>query len=138
MTQDIFSPGGPCSPVPQAKNTVFSRDGQLCWAVATHVVPELDLDGSNSPVVLVPCDAPGLYPDTMRWDVYVMRGECAHPVGTIDGLNDPFELPGRSHGLKNIGTMRPSQLASGLSHGQVMTRYVFDGEKYRAGRRERR
>lgn len=138
MTRDPPALGGPCLSVPQVKNIVVSRDGQLRWEVATHVVPELDLDGCRSPVVLVPCDAPGLYADTMRWDIYVMRGQCAYPVGTIDGLHDPFVLPGWSHGLRNIGAMQPSQVAAGHSHGQVMTRYAFDGKRYRAGRRERR
>jgi hypothetical protein len=129
---------GPCQPLPQVKNLVVSRDGRLSWEVATHVVPELDLDGCASPVALVPCAAPGLHPDTMRWDVYILRGQCACPLGTIDGLHDPFALPGWSHGLRNIGALQPSLLAAGQSHGQIMTRYVFDGESYRAGKRERR
>lgn len=138
MKRDPPPLDGPCLPLPQVKGVVISRDGRLSWEVATHVVAELDLDGCHSPVILVPCAAPALYPDTMRWDIYVLRGECAHPVGTIDGLNAPFELPGWSCGLRNIGTMQPSLLAAGQNHGQVMTRYAFDGKGYRAGRRERR
>ncbi|PWB55634.1 MAG: hypothetical protein C3F18_05505 [Nitrosomonadales bacterium] len=138
MTCDPPVLDGPCLTVPQVKNIVISRDGRLSWEVATHGVPDLDLDGNGSPVVLVPCDVTGLYPDTMRWDIFLMRGECAYLLGTIDGLHDPFILTGWSHGLRNIGTMQPSLLAAGQSHGQVMTRYAFDGKKYRAGRRERR
>jgi hypothetical protein len=138
MTRDPPTLGGPCLSVPHVRNIVLSRDGELSWEVETHVVPELDLDGCSSPVVLVPCNAPSLYPDTMRWDIYVMRGQCGYPVGTVDGLHDPFVLPGWSHGLRNIGAMLPSQVAAGQRHGQLMTRYLFDGKRYRAGRRERR
>lgn len=138
MTKPLPSLGGQCVAVPQVSTIVVSRDGQLSWEVATHVVPELDLDDCGSPVMLVPSDAPGLCPDTMRWDIYLLRGECGYALGTIDGLNDPFVLSGGSHGLRNIGAMQPSQMAAGGSHGQLMTRYSFDGKRYRAGRRERR
>jgi hypothetical protein len=130
LTQELpVLEDGPCLTVPQVKNIVTSRDGRLSWEVMTHGVPDLDLDGCGLQMVLVPCDAPALYPDSMRWELFIMRGPCACPAGTIDGLDDPFLLPGWSHGLRNIGTMHPGRPGTAQSHGQVMTRYSFDGRK---------
>jgi len=129
---------GPCLEVPQVTNSVVSRDGRLRWEVATHVVPGLDLDGCGSPVVIVPSSLSGLCPETLEWQMYLMRGECGYFVGSIEGLQDPFVLPGWSHGLRNIGAMQPSQVPADHRHGQVMTRYVFDGRIYRSGKREAR
>ncbi|HEX5503429.1 MAG TPA: hypothetical protein VFW96_12460 [Thermomicrobiales bacterium] len=127
---------GPCVPVPRVRNEVHSRDGAARWVVETHTVPDLDLDGHGSPVVLVPAADPDLYPDTLRWTLYIMRGECGHAVGTIDGLDDPALEAGESHGLRNLSTLRPS--GPGPRGALVLTPYTFDGRRYRAGKHRRR
>lgn len=131
---------GPCVAVPQVKSEVVSRDGQVRWEVETHAVANLDLDGHGSPVVLVPSAGLGLHPDNMHWTIYVMRGECGHELGVIDGMEDPTPEPGESQGLRNISTLRPAwpESVGGRRGNLVLTRYAFDGQRYRAQRPGRR
>lgn len=110
------------------------------WEVETHSVAGLDLDGHGSPVVLVPPGETELTPDRMYWTLYLMRGDCGHELGIVEGLEDPTPEDGESHGLRDISTLRPSSSASsGRPLGNlVQTRYTFDGNQYRAGKNRRR
>lgn len=130
---------GPCVAVPQVKNEVRSRDGAVRWEVETHCVAGLDLDGHGSPVVLVPPAEAELTPDLMYWTLYLMRGECGHELGIVEGLEDPTLEFGESHGLRNISTLRPSSTPDDRPLGNlVQTRYTFDGNQYQAGRNRQR
>jgi hypothetical protein len=131
---------GACVAVPQVKNEVRSRDGAMHWEVETHFVAGLDLDGHGSPVVLVPPADDELTPDGMYWTLYLMRGECGHELGIVEGLEDPTLEAGESHGLRNISTLRPSSSApSDRPLGNlVQTLYTFDGNQYQAGKNRQR
>lgn len=131
---------GPCVPVPQLKNEVRSTDGAMLWEVETHLVAGLDLDGHGSPVVLVPpADETELTPERMYWTLYLMRGDCGHELGIVEGLEDPTMESGESHGLRNISTLRASSEPSERPLGNlVRTLYTFDGNQYRAGKNMRR
>ena len=56
-----------------------SRD----WRVHTHAT--FDLDGDGVQDMLVPAKKAGGCPWDIPMDVYIMRGECGHRVGTITG-----------------------------------------------------
>lgn len=132
---------GPCVDVPVVQNRVTSHDGTKTWMVETHVATGLDLDGHGSPVMLVPPTKSGLHPDDMYWRLYVMRGECGHELGEVGGLDDPSPEEGSSHDLRNISTLRSisPHLRSGQQRGNlILTRYTFDGQRYRAGKPARR
>lgn len=131
---------GPCVAVPLVKNQVSNRDGTINWEVETHHATALDLDGHGSPVMLVPPTEDGLETDDMYWTLYIMRGDCGHDVGIVAGLEDPTPEEGFSHGLRNISTLRPSGSPDEeRPRGNlVLTRYEFDGQRYRAGKPKRR
>jgi hypothetical protein len=131
---------GPCVAVPHVRGEVWSRDGAVRWEVETHLTPGLDLDGHGSPVFLVPSTGPNLHPDTMRWTLYLVRGGCGYELGVIDGLDDPTLEPGVSHGLRNISTLRPAWPQPNVRRrgNLILTRYTFDGQRYRAAEVRRR
>jgi hypothetical protein len=132
---------GPCVAVPMVKNTVTSHDGTKSWAVETHAATGLDLDGYGSPVVLVPSTESDLHPDEMYWTLYVMRGECGHELGEVGGIDDPTPAEGASHDLRNLNTLHsisPHLRSSEQRGNLVLTRYTFDGQRYRAGKPTRR
>lgn len=127
---------GECLPIPQVRAGVCGPAGQVLRVVETHVVPNLDLDGCGSPVVLVPPDRQNLNLFNMYWRLFVQRGDCGHELGIVMGMEDPFPEPGESHGLRNFSvalSMEPGGMAGGLQ-GVGVTVYSFDGTRYVGGR----
>ncbi len=53
------------------------------WWVSTHAVP--DLDGDGQPEMLVPTSAGGPCMWEIPKEVFIMRGDCGHPIGTVYG-----------------------------------------------------
>jgi hypothetical protein len=129
---------GRCVEIPHVKAVVRGQDGRE-YDVETHVVPDLDVDGYGSPVVMVPEDSPDVDADDMSWTMYLKRGDCGYNVGTITGLEDPAQLESESNGLRDLSTIRPAPVATGRGRGNlVSTQYKFDGKRYRAGKGRRR
>ena len=129
---------GRCVEIPHVKTMVRNQDGGE-FEVETHVVPDLDVDGYGSPVVMVPDDNPELSADDMEWTMYLKRGDCGYDVGTIAGLEDPAQLESESNGLRDLSTVRPASVPSGRGRGNVVsTQYKFDGKRYRPGKGRRR
>lgn len=130
---------GDCVPIPQVTAAVHDVYGQVGWTVETHVVPELDLDGYGSPVVLVPPDRQDLNQFSMYWRLFVQRGDCGHELGVVGGMDDPVRVPGTSHGLHNFSAVEPVPTdGSDDLQGVGVTTYVFNGEYYVGGRTEYR
>ena len=129
---------GRCVEIPDVKTTVRGKDGGE-FAVQMHVVPDLNVDGYGSPVVLVPDVNPDQFADNMTWTMYLKRGDCGYDIGTITGLEDPAELESESNGFRDLSTVRPAARPSGRGRGNVVsTQYKFDGKRYRAGKGRRR
>ena len=129
---------GRCVEIPHVKTVVRSEDGRE-FEVETHVVPDLDVDGYGSPVVMVPDDNPDILADNMEWTMYLKRGDCGYNIGTITGLEDPAQLESESNGFRDLSTVRPAAVPSGRGRGNVVsTQYKFDGKRYRAGKGRRR
>lgn len=126
---------GDCVSIPQLRARVRDRHGDVRWEVATHVVAELDIDGRGSPVVLVPLDVPDLTEASLRWRLFVQRGDCGHELGIISGIDDPALHLGTSHGLRDlhvVSAAAPAVAADGLQ-GVASTVYRFDGRRYVPG-----
>jgi len=129
---------GRCVEIPHVKTVVRSQAGGE-FEVETHVVPDLDVDGYGSPVVMVPDENPDIFADSMEWTMYLKRGDCGYNIGTITGLEDPAQLESESNGFRDLSTVRPAAVPSGHGRGNVIsTRYEFDGKRYRAGKGKRR
>lgn len=129
---------GRCVEIPHVKTVVRSEDGGE-FEVETHVVPDLDVDGYGSPVVMAPDDNPEILADNMEWTMYLKRGDCGYNIGTITGLEDPAQLESESNGFRDLSTVRPAAVPSGRGRGNVVSmQYKFDGERYRAGKGRRR
>jgi len=140
MTNDEPSPDPPplpgdCVPIPHLSARVRDRNGELRWEVQTHVVPELDVDGCGSPVVLVPLEVFDLTEESMRWRLFVQRGGCGHELGTISGLDDPALHLGSSHGLRDLHVVSaaPAAVADTGLQGLASRVYSFDGRRYVPG-----
>jgi hypothetical protein len=130
---------GRCVEIPQVKAVVSSRDGNAKFEVETHVIPGLDLDGYGSPVMMVPATDSEPSSDAMLWTLYIVRGDCGYDVGTINGLDDPVPLESRTNGFRDFSTVRSAPVPSARMRGNVVsTIYTFDGERYRAGKGQRR
>lgn len=131
---------GDCVAIPQVQNVVYSRNSDVSWSIITHAVPNLDIDGQGSPVVLVPSREANLYPDTMTWTLYLKRGDCGHELGLIFGLGDPVALPTVINGLRDLSTIQPNFMSlQTRQRGNLMNiRYRFDGTRYKAGKAEQR
>ncbi|MDD1744617.1 MAG: hypothetical protein LUQ20_02230 [Candidatus Methanoperedens sp.] len=107
--------------------------------VETHVVPNLDLDGHGSPVVLVPPNHLNISQSGMWWRLFIQRGDCGYELGIVIGMEDPIPEPGESHGLRNFSVVESVPVDVGASEqGIGATTYVFDGERYKGGRTEYR
>lgn len=140
MTEDgpsaLLPPlSGDCVPIPQVRAKVRDRHGFVRWEVESHVVPDLDIDGCGSPVVLVPPEATDLTENSMYWRLFVRRGNCGHELGVISGLDDPTRRLRSSHGLRDIEVASPAPAAvadNGLQ-GVAITVYQFDGRRYVPG-----
>lgn len=129
---------GRCVEIPHVKTVVRSEDGGE-FEVETHVVPDLDVDGYGSPVVMAPDDNPDILADNMEWTMYLKRGDCGYNIGTITGLEDPAQLESESNGFRDLSTVRPAAVPSGRGRGNVVSmQYKFDGKRYRAGKGRRR
>ena len=129
---------GRCVEIPHVKTVVRSEDGGE-FEVETHVVPDLDVDGYGSPVVMAPDDNPEILADNMEWTMYLKRGDCGYNIGTITGLEDPAQLESESNGFRDLSTVRPAAVPSGRGRGNVVSmQYKFDGKRYRAGKGRRR
>jgi hypothetical protein len=132
---------GRCVEIPNVKAKVRSQDGSMEFEVETHVVPDLDVDGYGSPVVLVPDDSPDQVADNMTWTMYLKRGDCGYDIGTITGLDDPASLESESNGFRDLSTVRAAARPTGRGRGRgnvVSTEYKFDGKRYYAGKGRRR
>lgn len=128
---------GDCRPIPRVRSRVTDGRGGTGRVLETHVVEGLDLDGFGSPVVLVPPDRKDLSERAVWWRLFIQRGDCGHELGTIVGVRDPVPARGASHGLRNFGVVEALGDA-GDGQGVGSTKYVFDGERYAAGRTEHR
>ena len=130
---------GRCVEIPHVKTVIRSRDGSREFEVETHAVPDLDVDGYGSPVIMVPDNEPDLVEENMSWTMYLKRGDCGYKIGTISGLEDPAELESESNGFRDLEAVTPAAVPSGRGRGNVVsTKYKFDGKRYRAGKGERR
>jgi hypothetical protein len=131
---------GECAPIPQVRAEIADDHGHVQWVVETHVVPDLDLDGYGSPVVLVPPDRQDLNQYTMWWRLFIQRGDCGHELGIVIGMEDPVLEPGESHGLRSFSVVEPvpEDLAGDLLQGIGSTTYVFDGQRYVSGQMDYR
>lgn len=88
-----------------------SRSGSSVHEVTTR--PGADIDGDAQLDVLVPHAKQGKCPWDVPHDVYVMRGECGHKVGTIVGqIDDETSMSAFRKGLRRIHTH-----ASWADHG---------------------
>ena len=126
---------GDCVSIPQLRARVRDLHGDPRWEVATHVVDGLDLDGCGSPVILVPQEAPDLTEASIRWRLFVQRGDCGHELGIISGMDDPALHHGLSHGLRDlhvVSAAAPAVADDGLQ-GVASTVYRFDGRRYVPG-----
>jgi hypothetical protein len=127
---------GDCLPIPQVMAKIRDAHGQVQRVVETHVVPDLDLDGHGSPVVMVPPDHLNISQSGMWWRLFIQRGDCGYELGIVIGMDDPIPEPGESHGLRNFSVME--SVPVGGEQGIGLTTYVFDGERYKGGRTEYR
>lgn len=127
---------GDCLPIPQVMNEIYDAHGQIQQVVETHIVPNLDLDGHGSPVVLVPPDRQNLNQYNMWWRLFIQRGDCGHELGIVIGTADLIPEPGESHGLRNFSAVECTSpdIAGDLLQGIGSTTYVFDGQHYVGGR----
>lgn len=109
------------------------REGSSHWQIDSDV--GADLDGDGVPELYVPHAKAGRCPWDIPHDVYVMRGDCGHKVGTIVGTIDDATLLSRfEHGLRIIHT-RASWASHGREHPEPVhhTRtwtYTFDGRRF--------
>ncbi|HJL00937.1 MAG TPA: hypothetical protein RMH85_27670 [Polyangiaceae bacterium LLY-WYZ-15_(1-7)] len=91
-----FEPPGPCVEVPE-RSWILEVTGReahpppgreqpttLRQGYSTH--HGVDLDGDGTPDALVPSLADGVCPHEIEWEAYVMRGDCGHLVGRVEGL----------------------------------------------------
>ena len=97
--------------------------------------PTFDLDGDGVADVLVPLARGGPCPWQVPHDVYVMRGDCGHRVGTIVGeVVHDTKVARFDHGLRVVTT---EAVWSALERGAAPIRhertrqYAFDGRKLR-------
>lgn len=110
------------------------HEGNSAWVIDTSA--GADLDGDGRPELYVPHARTGACPWDIPHDVYVMRGECGHLVGTIVGLvNETTHVARFEHGLRVVHTT-----AEWADHGgkrpepthHTRTRsYTFDGRRLR-------
>lgn len=126
---------GDCVSIPHVRAEVRDASGHIGWVAETHVVPGLDLDGSGSPIVLVPPE--GVEPNvfSMWWRLFIQRGDCGHELGIVIGAGDPVPEPGESHGLRNFSALQSVSAQAG-GQGIGVTVYAFDGVRYVGGRTE--
>ncbi len=137
QSRAILTLPGECRSIPQIEVEVLDEHGQAGWALRTHVVPGLDLDGHASPVVLVPADRPGLNQYSMWWRLFIQRGDCGYELGIVAGMEDPMPEPGESRGLRNFSMAQALRARPGDGlQGVGITIYVFDGVRYVGGRTE--
>jgi hypothetical protein len=129
---------GDCRPIPRLKAEIRDAHGQVQWVVETHVVPNLDLDGYGSPVVLVPPNQLNISQSGMWWRLFIQRGNCGYELGIVIGLEDPVPEPGESYGLRNFSVVESVPVDVDGEQGIGATTYVFDGERYKGGRTEYR
>lgn len=138
MTEDRLPLPGPCVPIPHVRTAVRNADGHPRWLVETHVVPDLDLDGAGSPVVLVPPEREAVNLDAMYWRLFLQRGDCGHELGTIPGIADPEPEAGISNGLRDfsVAESNPTGQDDDALAGVGVTIYRFDGRRYVGGETE--
>lgn len=136
---------GPCVVPPTREGTILVsasgfdqqgefRQGQLEWALRTHAGP--DLDGDGEPERYVPHAAKGRCPWDVPHDVYVMRGDCGHRVGTIVGpVAEETSLARFVGGLRVITTVAEHSAYDGdfpePNHHTRTRRYELRGGKLR-------
>jgi hypothetical protein len=139
VTNDLPPLPGDCVPIPQVSAAILDAHGNVGWLVETHVVPDLDLDGHGSPVVLVPPDRQDLNPNSLWWRLFIQRGDCGHELGIVIGIQEPELEYGESHGLRNFSVVESvSTDVSADLQGIGITTYVFDGEQYVGGQTDYR
>lgn len=124
----------PCAPVPDLTWTVEVTSGRgigddlrRSWTYGTERTIDLDRDGTPDALVPVPGGRlPGATcPHEVRRELHLVRGECAVPVGVIEG--EPVAAATTTHGLVDLrATIPPPD----QSEGTVTIDYRFDGARY--------
>lgn len=108
------------------------RRSSTRWAIATHPGPDLDGDARGD--VWVPQPTRNACPWEVPHEVYVMRGDCGHLVGTVVGHVDvPTRTAVFRRGLREVHTI--AEWASGggdrpePEHHTRKRVYAFDGRR---------
>jgi len=96
--------------------------------------PSADVDGDGRLDVFVPHATQGDCPWEVPHDVYVMRGDCGHRIGTIVGDTDlDTHLAGFHRGIRRIdteGSWATRGMDSPIPDHHARTRaYTFDGRR---------
>lgn len=127
---------GECVEIDKVTLRVKDPLSQMEWIAETHQVPDLDLDGCASPVILTPMIQANPTLESFSWRLFIMRGNCGHELGLISGLEDPIQMEERHFGLNSFYIVEPAapDIAETLMQGVGSTIYHFDGTRYVAGR----
>ncbi len=110
-------------------------------------IEPIDLDGDGELDRFVPRKNAGKCPRDLIYDVYLMRGECGHLIGSLSGeLRDDSHISKLSHGVRTLyteerwGTYKRGSKLGGEEHDRVfqprlshhrVRQYRFDGTKLR-------
>jgi hypothetical protein len=117
----------------------IDQEGESFFARLGYVVgawDAVDLDGDGVLDRFVPRPKGGRCPWEVTFDVYVMRGECGHLVGSVTGdFAQESHVAGFVRGLRAI-TTRSEWATHGSKrplpeHHSRTRRYVFDGKQLR-------
>jgi hypothetical protein len=144
--RSVAAPPGECVPVPQrsfririeANDSTAPPSPMPYWGFVT--LWQWDFDGDGTLDAIVPETEGASCPSSVKHTIYLVRGDCGHLVGTVQGDIDYVALrraaPGE-HGLPDVVAtveeINPWPGPGGMGASEVHTTrrtYRFDGTSY--------
>lgn len=97
---------------------------------APHVIPiDLNADGVVDPVVEVDRDA-----DSVRYELYLSRGNCSQHLGTMRVSGTIVGPMGKANGMRTLEVMALCDGIERPCRDLEHTELFFDGKGWRAGK----